>query len=89
MTSKRVPREEIPWHPTVKPETCTGCRACLEFCQHAVFAWDEARHIAVVRQPFNCLVGCSGCEPKCPSGAISFPDVEEIAALIRKLREES
>jgi ferredoxin len=43
----------------------------------------------VVECPFNCLVGCNGCEGQCPAGAISFPDIAEIAALIRKLREES
>jgi len=88
MTAKRVPREKIPWFPTVDPERCTGCRICFEFCQHGVYAWDDEKNIAVVSQPFNCLVGCAGCEPKCPAGAISFPEMEAISDLIRKIREE-
>jgi CDP-4-dehydro-6-deoxyglucose reductase, E3 len=86
--SKRVPREKIPWHPTVDPERCTGCRVCFEFCQHGVYAWDDANARPRVERPLNCLVGCSGCEGKCPAGAISFPDMEETSDLIKKLRRE-
>jgi NAD-dependent dihydropyrimidine dehydrogenase PreA subunit len=88
MTARRVPRERIPWYPTVDAGACTGCRVCHEYCQHGVYVWDVEKNIAVVERPFNCLVGCSGCEPKCPAGAISFPDHESISDLIRKLREE-
>jgi NAD-dependent dihydropyrimidine dehydrogenase PreA subunit len=88
MRAKNVPREKVPWHPTVDAGKCTGCRVCFEFCQHGVYAWDDRNDIAVVQRLFNCLVGCNGCEGQCPAGAISFPDVDEIAATIRKLREE-
>jgi NAD-dependent dihydropyrimidine dehydrogenase PreA subunit len=88
LTAKRVPREKIPWHPAVDPAKCTGCRVCFGFCQHGVFGWDEEAGRPVVARPFSCLVGCSGCEPKCPAGAISFPDHETISDLIRKLRAE-
>jgi NAD-dependent dihydropyrimidine dehydrogenase PreA subunit len=88
MTPRRIPREKIPWHPAVDPAKCTGCRACFEFCQHGVYEWDEAAGRPVVAKPLNCLVGCSGCEPKCPAGAISFPDMDEISELIRKLRAQ-
>ena len=88
MTAKRVPREKIPWFPTVDTERCTGCRVCFAFCQHGVYAWDDEMNVAMVRRPFNCLVGCCGCEPKCPAGAISFPDMETISDLIKRLRAE-
>jgi NAD-dependent dihydropyrimidine dehydrogenase PreA subunit len=88
VTARRVPREKIPWHPTVDPSKCTGCRVCLEFCRHGVYEWDEGAGRPVVARPLNCLVGCSGCEPKCPAGAISFPDLDATSELIRKLREE-
>jgi len=51
MTAKRVPREKIPWFPTVDPERCTGCRICFEFCQHGVYAWDDEKNIAAVSHP--------------------------------------
>jgi NAD-dependent dihydropyrimidine dehydrogenase PreA subunit len=88
MSAKKVPRERIPWHPAVDPVTCTGCRVCFDFCQHGVYEWDEGSGRPAVARPLNCLVGCKGCEDKCPAGAISFPDMDELAALIRKLRAE-
>jgi ferredoxin len=51
MTSRKAPRERIPWYPPVRAEAC------------------------------------SGCEPKCPAGAIRFPDMETISDLIKKLRD--
>jgi NAD-dependent dihydropyrimidine dehydrogenase PreA subunit len=53
-----------------------------------VYACDDDNGIAKVERPLNCLVDCGGCEPKCPAGAISFPDHETINDLITKLREE-
>ena len=72
-TWKGVPREQIPWHPTVDEETCIGCRKCYEFCSHKVYSWDESTDRPVVAQPFQCVVGCSNCTYQCEQGAISFP----------------
>ncbi|MGE5571484.1 MAG: 4Fe-4S binding protein [Clostridia bacterium] len=69
----KVPREQIPCYPTVDFEKCTGCRTCFEFCSHGTYGWDEAAGRPVVRNPFNCVAGCSGCAPQCPNGAITFP----------------
>ncbi len=88
MTGKRVPREKIPWHPTVDAEKCTGCRVCFEFCRHGVYEWDDATARPKVARPLDCLVGCNGCEPQCPAGAVSFPDVDAVSELIRKLRAD-
>jgi NAD-dependent dihydropyrimidine dehydrogenase PreA subunit len=88
MTSKQVPREKIPWYPTVLAEKCNGCRVCFEFCQQGVYAWDEQHNIAKVVRPSNCVVGCNGCENLCAPGAISFPELEAIQEIIRKIREE-
>jgi len=88
MTARRIPREKIPWYPTVRPGACTGCRVCLEYCRYGVYAWDDENNAARVERPFNCLVGCSGCEGQCPAGAISFPDLEAFNEIVRKLREE-
>jgi CDP-4-dehydro-6-deoxyglucose reductase len=72
-TWKGVPREQIPWHPTVDEEKCIGCRKCCEFCSHKVYSWDESTDRPVVAQPFQCVVGCSNCTYQCEQGAISFP----------------
>ena len=88
MTARCVPREKIPWFPTIGAGACTGCRVCLEFCQHGVFAWDAQDHVVRVEAPFHCLVGCNGCEDKCAAGAITFPDQETISDLIKKIRAE-
>jgi len=69
----RVPREQIPWYPTIDVEKCTGCRTCYEFCSHGTYEWDEERGMPVVKNPFNCIVGCSSCALQCPGEAIMFP----------------
>ena len=85
---KQVPREKIPWYPSIDEEKCDGCQVCVQFCQHGVYLWDEKKNIAKVMQPFQCVVGCNGCENLCATGAISFPDLDAIQEIIRKLREE-
>ena len=87
MPVKPIPREDIPWFPSVDAALCTGCRACFEFCVHGVYDWDAERSAAVVARPYQCVVGCSGCQDKCGAGAISFPELEDIAALLRRLRQ--
>lgn len=88
MMLKSVPREKVPWFPTIDPAKCDGCRVCVDYCNYAVYGWDEDAGRANVIRPFGCVVGCSGCQPLCPVGAISFPDIEAVQAVIRRLREE-
>ncbi len=88
MTSNQIPREKIPWFPTVDPEQCNGCRVCFEFCQQGVYTWDEEKSVAKVTHPFNCVVGCSHCTTLCPPQAITFPSEEELMTTLRKLREK-
>jgi len=70
---KGVPRENIPWFPTIDASQCVGCRKCLEFCSHGVYDWDEPNNRAVVARPFQCVVGCMNCSHQCEEGAITFP----------------
>ena len=70
---KGVPREQIPWHPSLDGEKCIGCRKCFEFCSHGVYTWDAVADRPVVAEPFQCVVGCSNCMHQCEEGAISFP----------------
>ncbi len=69
----KVPREQIPWHPTVDADNCAGCKTCFDFCKHEVYEWDEENGRPVVKRPANCVVGCSSCSAKCPAEAIAFP----------------
>jgi NAD-dependent dihydropyrimidine dehydrogenase PreA subunit len=85
---KPVPRENIPWFPTLDAGRCTGCGICLDFCPHGVYEKGDGSSAVVVRYPFHCVVGCSNCEARCPERAIAFPDLEAITVLIRKLRED-
>ena len=68
-----IPREQVPWFPTVYEDLCDGCRKCFEFCPYGVFEWDEDKNVPVVAEPWNCVVGCSSCADLCPPGAIKFP----------------
>jgi len=81
-----IPREEIPWYPTIDPDLCSNCGACMDFCSNNVFAQGEL-HTEVVN-PYNCVVGCSACQKECETGAISFPSKEELKKIINELREK-
>lgn len=81
-----IPREEIPWYPTIDPDLCNSCGACMDFCSNDVFAQGEL-HTEVVN-PYNCVVGCSACEKDCEMDAISFPDKKEFVKLLQVLREK-
>ncbi len=71
-----IPREEIPWFPTVIEGLCDGCKACLKFCPYKVYEWNESSEKVRVVNPYNCLVGCSTCSLKCKPKAIMFPPLE-------------
>lgn len=73
VTYQGIPREEVPWFPTIKEDMCDGCKICFDFCPHGVFEWDDSTNIPIVKYPFNCIVGCSACAPRCEPGAIVFP----------------
>lgn len=69
----KVGREEIPWHPTIDLGKCTGCGTCFEFCRHGTYGWDHNVGKPSLKNPTNCVVGCSSCALECPAEAISFP----------------
>jgi NAD-dependent dihydropyrimidine dehydrogenase PreA subunit len=84
-----IPREKIPWYPTIDAGKCIGCRTCIEFCKNGVLEFDEETQKAKVRAPFNCVVECSTCGRLCPVEAISFPDEYLFAETIRRLLERA
>ena len=80
-----IPREAIPWFPTIDPEKCISDGVCLEFCANDVFSQGDTS--TLVANPLNCVVGCSSCMRVCPTDALSFPDMEEFVETLRQLRE--
>lgn len=82
--SVEADRKEIPWFPTIDGEKCTGCGTCFNFCSHSVYEMKEDKSKVV--NPYGCVVGCSTCQGLCPEGAISFPDLQEVRKIIKKLR---
>lgn len=77
-----IPREEIPWTPTVDAEACIGCQLCYITCGRAVYEMEDGVAIAV--DPMNCAVGCSTCANVCPTGAITFPTMDMVWKLERE-----
>lgn len=76
-------RGQIDWFPTIDESLCVGCQICFQFCPKKVFTWDEVAVKARVTQPYECVVLCSGCVPKCPAGAIRFPKREDFEHYVR------
>ncbi len=68
-----IPREEIPWYPTIMEDLCDGCGVCLRFCSFGVYESDAKANKVRVANPFYCEVGCSVCAAKCEPKAIVFP----------------
>jgi NAD-dependent dihydropyrimidine dehydrogenase PreA subunit len=89
MSSASIPREKIPWFPTINYDACTADQECLNFCKNGVFSWEEETARVVVSQPYGCVVGCDSCAQICPVGAITFPDKDGLRATLRRLREEA
>jgi len=78
MKKFKVPSTEIPWHPTVDATKCVGCGACDEFCSHSTYGWDETTQRPKVRNPYNCVVGCSSCAAQRQAEAIAFPPLSAL-----------
>jgi NAD-dependent dihydropyrimidine dehydrogenase PreA subunit len=72
-TWRGIPREEIPWFPTIIDDLCDGCQICSQFCSFGVYEYDDKTNKVKVANPFNCEVGCNICALKCKPKAISFP----------------
>ncbi|HEX3045241.1 MAG TPA: 4Fe-4S binding protein [Bacillota bacterium] len=78
-----VPRNEVPWFPTIDQEKCTECGTCVQFCSHGTYARDENNR-PTVKNPYNCVVGCSNCKGQCPVEAISFPPLAVLQPFVAK-----
>ncbi|MCM8771158.1 MAG: ferredoxin family protein [Candidatus Omnitrophica bacterium] len=83
-----LPREKIPWFPTIDFEKCVGCKECFNFCRNGVYEWDEKKDRPIVARPYNCVVGCSACANLCNGEAIKFPSKKELIETISKLQSK-
>ena len=88
MASSKLPRDRLYWQPTIDTEACIGDRQCVDFCKNGVFEWDEANSRPIVKQPLNCVLGCTTCADICPVQAIRFPSTDELRIQMRQLRQE-
>jgi NAD-dependent dihydropyrimidine dehydrogenase PreA subunit len=79
-----IPREEIPWYPAIDQEKCLGCGACVDFCSHGTYEMNHDTGKPIVKNPYHCVVGCSGCKLQCPAEAISFPPLTILNQFIEK-----
>lgn len=77
-----IPREEIPWMPTIDAEACIGCQLCYITCGRAVFEMHD--NVSVAVQAMECMVGCSTCGNVCPTGAIAFPNLDSVWKIERE-----
>ncbi len=77
-----IPREEIPWRPTVEPDACIGCQLCYITCGRGVYEIEDG--VAVEVDPMSCAVGCTTCGNICPTGAITFPAMDAVWRLERE-----
>ena len=75
------PREKVNWFPTIDRSKCVKCGMCMN-CGKSVYIWTEKG--AVVKNPYECVVGCSTCANLCMGNAISFPAISELHALYKK-----
>lgn len=83
-----IPREMVPWFPTINYDVCIHDQECVNFCKNDVFDWNEALGEPVVARPYNCVIGCDACSQICPSEAISFPSQAQLKATLRRLSSE-
>lgn len=84
-----IPRNKIPWYPTIDYEKCVTCGKCVDYCHMNVFATEEkeGQKKTVVKNPNSCVVTCIGCDDICPAGAITHPSRQEFLKKIRALRK--
>ena len=81
-----IPREKIPWYPTVIEEKCIGCKLCFVTCGRNVFNFDLEKNKPIVENPYHCMVGCTTCATICPSSAIIFPERKVIEQVEREYK---
>ena len=87
-TYEGIPRNKIPWDPKIEYEKCLSCGKCVDFCHMGAYKLeDKDGKKRTVINPNKCVVFCTGCEAKCPVGAITHPSKMETRKIIRELQK--
>jgi NAD-dependent dihydropyrimidine dehydrogenase PreA subunit len=70
-------------------EKCVSCGKCVNYCKLGTYTLEEkeGKKTPVVKNPYNCVVLCNGCDAICPVGAITHPSKRETRELIREMRK--
>jgi len=84
-----IPRDRVPWFPSIDADLCTGCGECLDSCPNGVFELDAGAGKMGVAVPMNCVVLCDKCAALCSTEAITFQDKAATKRLLRRLLEET
>ena len=60
-----IPRSKIPWYPTIDYEKCVSCGKCVDYCKLGTYEFEQkdGKNRPVVKNPNNCVVLCTGCDP--------------------------
>ncbi len=89
-TWQGIPRNKIPWYPSINYRKCITCGKCVEYCHNRTFEFEEkeGRKKIVVKNPNNCVVFCTGCDDICPAGAIKHQTKKATREKIKTLREK-
>ncbi len=82
-----LPRDLIPWGPTIDPGPCHGSGECVRFCPNNVYEHDTPQGPARVAHFHQCTVLCNNCVAVCPNGAISFPDEDTCLDTVSEIRK--
>ena len=85
-----IPRKEIPWYPTIDYEKCISCGKCVDYCKLGTFEFEQknGKQTSAVKNPYNCVVLCTGCDDICPAQAINHPSKEDTRRIIADLRKK-
>ncbi len=71
----------------VDVQRCTGCKACLDVCPHAVLEIRDRKAVVAARE--RCME-CGACRLNCPHQAIAVtPGVGCVAAIVNGLRRRT
>ena len=84
-----LPRELIPWGPTIDASRCRGSGECVKFCPNSVYEFEAAIGRARVARYHQCVVLCNNCVSVCPNGAISFPSQDEFLDAVQAVKQRS
>jgi NAD-dependent dihydropyrimidine dehydrogenase PreA subunit len=84
-----IPRNKIPWYPTIDYEKCVSCGKCVDYCKLGTYEFEQkdGKNRPIVKNPNNCVVLCTGCDSICPSDAIEHQPKKQTREIIKDLRK--